>query len=64
MRAEQRCGPGGKLIMKPGTTECFPGGTPILGATGDTAGAPEMLTEVEAAIRTLPASAQRETLLR
>ena len=36
----------------------------ILEAKGDTAGALEKLTEVEAAIRTLPESAQRETLLR
>ena len=36
----------------------------ILEARGDTAGALEKLTEVEAAIRTLPESAQRETLLR
>ncbi|HKB34899.1 MAG TPA: M50 family metallopeptidase [Gemmataceae bacterium] len=36
----------------------------ILEAKGDTAGALDKLTEVEAAIRTLPASAQRETLLR
>jgi hypothetical protein len=36
----------------------------ILEAQGDTAGALEKLAEVEAAIRTLPESAQRETLLR
>jgi hypothetical protein len=36
----------------------------VLEAKGDTAGALEKLTEVEAAIRTLPESAQRETLLR
>src|SRR5262249_8965100 len=36
----------------------------ILEARGDTAGALEKLTEVEAAIRRLPESAQRETLLR
>ena len=36
----------------------------ILEAKGDTAGALEKLTEVEAAIRTNPESAQRETLLR
>jgi len=36
----------------------------ILEAKGDTAGALEKLTEVEAAIRRLPESAQRETLLR
>jgi hypothetical protein len=33
-------------------------------AEGDTAGALEKLMEVEAVIRTIPESAQRETLLR